>query len=286
MGHEKTINAVRVSTKEELIATCSHDRTVKVWDKDLRNLFTLAGHRRGVWDAAFHEKEAVLVTAGGDGMLKGWSMIDGSCIWSMGEGSGLVRCQWIYEHQVVTSSVDGILKIWDVRKKTSLSYDKHEGKIWALEVRKNEKGKCEIATGANDSVYQIWVDSTEQTRDRIMKQGELDQKERILLEQFRFEKQYLEAAKVAFDGNYSQMFMHVLHEMLGGFDETRQVEMDEDGRITQEPQLPEEDKISSDLRELVNYTLERDASRLLNLVLTMNSTVRHFKTANRLLLEI
>lgn len=93
-------------------------------------------------------------------MLKGWSMIDGSCIWSMGEGSGLVRCQWIYEHQIVTGSVDGILKLWDIRKKTSLSYDKHEGKIWALEVRKNEHGKCEIATGANDSVYQIWMDST------------------------------------------------------------------------------------------------------------------------------
>jgi hypothetical protein len=29
-------------------------------------------------------------------MLKGWSLIDGSCIWSMGEGSGLVRCQWLY----------------------------------------------------------------------------------------------------------------------------------------------------------------------------------------------
>lgn len=72
-----------------------------------------------------------------------------------------MRCQWLYEHQVVTGSVDGILKIWDVRKMTSLSYDKHQGKIWALEVLKEENGKCRIATGANDSVYQIWKDSTE-----------------------------------------------------------------------------------------------------------------------------
>lgn len=56
MGHEKTINTVRVSAQDELIATCSHDRSVKVWDKNLRNLFTLVGHRRGVWDAAFHNK--------------------------------------------------------------------------------------------------------------------------------------------------------------------------------------------------------------------------------------
>lgn len=137
MGHDKTINAVRVSAKDELIATCSHDRSVRVWDKSLNRLFTLSGHKRGVWDAAFHDKEALLVTAGGDGMLKGWSLLDGSCVWSMGEGAGLVRVQWIYEHQVVTGSVDGILKLWDIRKKTSLSYDKHEGRIWALEVRKN-----------------------------------------------------------------------------------------------------------------------------------------------------
>jgi WD40 repeat protein len=54
MGHEKTINAVRVSVRDELIATCSHDRTVRIWDKNLTKLFTLTGHRRGVWDAVFH----------------------------------------------------------------------------------------------------------------------------------------------------------------------------------------------------------------------------------------
>jgi len=94
-------------------------------------------------------------------MLKGWSLLNGDCVWSMGEGAGLVRCQWIYHHQVVTGSVDGIIKIWDIRKKTSLSYDKHEGKIWALDVYKREDNKCEIISGANDSTYHVWMDSTE-----------------------------------------------------------------------------------------------------------------------------
>lgn len=83
-----------------------------------------------------------------------------------------MRCQWIYEHQVVTGSVDGVLKVWDIRKKTSLAYDKHEGKIWALEVVKKENGKCEVMSGANDSIYHVWADSTEDTRLRIMKEGE------------------------------------------------------------------------------------------------------------------
>ncbi len=55
-------------------------------------------------------------------------------MWSMGEGAPLMRCSFIYYNQVVTGSSDGIIKIWDIRKQTSLSYDKHKGKIWALDV--------------------------------------------------------------------------------------------------------------------------------------------------------
>ena len=53
-AHLKSINAVRTSPNEDFIATCSHDRTVKIWGADLKPFFTLSGHRRGVWDAAFH----------------------------------------------------------------------------------------------------------------------------------------------------------------------------------------------------------------------------------------
>lgn len=77
----------------------------------------------------------------------------------MGEGAALIRCSWIYYNQVVTGSQTGIVKIWDVRKQTSLSYDKHEGKIWALDVTKNEDN-IQIYTGATDSIYHIWVDNT------------------------------------------------------------------------------------------------------------------------------
>ena len=58
-------------------------------------------------------------------MIKGWNSITGENIWSMGEGPGLIKCAWIYYNQVVTGSADGIVKIWDIRKMTSLTYDKH-----------------------------------------------------------------------------------------------------------------------------------------------------------------
>jgi WD40 repeat protein len=88
-----------------------------------------------------------------------------------------MRCQWIYHHQVITTSIDGIVKIWDIRKQTSLSYDKHEGKIWALDVMKDESNnnKIQLMTGGNDSILFVWKDSTEAIRDNIMKTHENEQ---------------------------------------------------------------------------------------------------------------
>ena len=68
-----------------------------------------------------------------------------------------MRCAFMYYNQVVTGSQNGIVKIWDIRKQTSISYDKHEGKIWALDVSKPGNSKAlQLYTGATDSVYHIW----------------------------------------------------------------------------------------------------------------------------------
>jgi hypothetical protein len=44
-----------------------------------------------------------------------------------------------------------------------------------------------------------------------------------LLDQFRFDKKYVEAGKVAFEGNYTQMFVEVVEEMVGGIVEDRTI---------------------------------------------------------------
>lgn len=50
-----------------------------------------------------------------------------------------MRCAWVYYNQVVTGSQHGVVKVWDIRKQTSISYDKHNGKIWALDVTSTNK---------------------------------------------------------------------------------------------------------------------------------------------------
>lgn len=153
---------------------------------------TLNGHKRGVWDASFHDVEKLLVSVAGDGMLKGWNLITGQCMWSMGEGAPLMRCSFIYYNQVVTGSSDGMIKIWDIRKQTSLSYDKHEGKIWALDVLREEGNthSVEIISGAADSVFHVWRDNTKDMRQEIMLMDEKEQMQKINYAQYMHEKKY------------------------------------------------------------------------------------------------
>ena len=82
-------------------------------------------------------------------------------------------------------------------------------------MRKGIDNKCEIATGANDSVYQFWQDSTEETRSKLLHQSELEEEEKILLQQYRFNKDDLEAAKIAFSENYTQTLVQIVEEMMG-----------------------------------------------------------------------
>ena len=60
-----------------------------------------------------------------------------------------------------------------------------------------------------------------------------------------------------------------------------------DGRGRQQHSIATPDRwlaqAQRQLQELVNYAFETDPNRLLNLILKMNSTIRHFETASYLL---
>jgi G protein beta subunit-like protein len=56
--------SISVVYKLRYLATCSADKTVKIWDckNSFDELQTLEGHQRWVWDASFSADSAYLVT--------------------------------------------------------------------------------------------------------------------------------------------------------------------------------------------------------------------------------
>ena len=90
---------------------------------------------------------------------------------------------------------------------------------------------------------------------------------------------------MAFSSHYTQKMIEIVEEMTWGRRD-REVGMDEEGNITQQPLMTNSQQVQRQLQELVSYAFETDPSRLLNLILKMNSTIRHFKTASYLLIHL
>ncbi|KAI8057919.1 quinon protein alcohol dehydrogenase-like superfamily [Syncephalis plumigaleata] len=70
-------------TQSILLATCSADATVKIWnlsDSEFSLRRTLIGHQRWVWDCAFSADSAFMVTASSDNSARLWDLSSGETI--------------------------------------------------------------------------------------------------------------------------------------------------------------------------------------------------------------
>ena len=79
-GHSSRVNSVAFHPTAPLLATCSNDKTAKLWQLNYRDLSnypcvaTLDGHSKYVNSVAFHPTEPLLATGGDDGKAKLWKI--------------------------------------------------------------------------------------------------------------------------------------------------------------------------------------------------------------------
>ena len=76
-GHEKLVWAATFSPDSRRLATCSGDRTVRLWQVDSRACQVLLGHTDEVFAAAFHPDGSRLATAGRDRAVWLWDLATG-----------------------------------------------------------------------------------------------------------------------------------------------------------------------------------------------------------------
>ncbi|CAO3593451.1 unnamed protein product [Absidia cylindrospora] len=81
-AHDDYILRCVLSPDTKLLATCSADKTIKIWntEKKFRLEMTLTGHQRWVWDCAFSADSAYLVTASSDHVSRLWELSQGETI--------------------------------------------------------------------------------------------------------------------------------------------------------------------------------------------------------------
>lgn len=202
IAHTDDINAIDVSRDGSLVASCSADKTAKIWkiiDDNLNLLFTLSGHKRGIWSIAFSNVDKVCVTAGSDNCIKIWSAEDGSCISSFSEFTcSILSARFISNGlQLSIGEASGAVKV--LRAKTGVvdycNPEAHSNKVWC--VLPLEDGK-QLLTCGEDGKFSVWQDNTEELKaEENAAKAEIAEAEQELKNAFRSE-QYLKALRLAF----------------------------------------------------------------------------------------
>ena len=164
------------------------------------------------------------------------------------------------------------------------TFDKHNGKIWTLDVSDNYAGEQKIMTGANDSTLYIWEDATVEEEIKIKDEANkkiLDQQQ---LNNLMRQKRYLEAAKLAFDLNLKKGFINILETLVNLYNNTTTFIFSDDiDELEDREQEQEKGLEYESLKDIVIYCLNKDVRSFILIVRDLNTTAKYAKIAQEML---
>jgi U3 small nucleolar RNA-associated protein 13 len=168
--------ALAFSSAGQVAATCSSDRTVKVWSLAPRDGFsclkTFQGHSGSVLAVDFLSGGTQLVSTGADGLLKVWTIKTNEC---------------------------------------EATFDAHSDKVWGLSVSSDGQ---QLVTGGADSVINVWSDVTAALEEKgVVEAEERMLKEHDLMASIQG-KDFKQAVELAFELNHSYRLWGVLSEIM------------------------------------------------------------------------
>ncbi|TBU19761.1 WD40 domain-containing protein [Ordospora colligata] len=131
--HDKEINGVAMNEQRRLIATCSQDKTAKILDFEGRVLHVLLGHTKGIWSVSFGQGLIATCSADSTIRLWEMDTFSCVGTLS-GHKSGVLKGVFcINGEKLITSCATGEIKVWDIKKKVcEMNIGVHRDKVWAM----------------------------------------------------------------------------------------------------------------------------------------------------------
>ncbi|KAF7456079.1 transducin beta-like protein 3 [Cryptosporidium felis] len=184
IAHKKEVNHINISHNDKFLATCSEDKTLKIWSlPELKQQGICKGHQSGVWQCSFSPIEKLVASASSDGTIKLWNLGSFACLKTLqGHDGPVLQVDFLGNGlQLLSCGSDNLIKLWNVTTGECIkSFSGHDDKIWTLNLLKESKitkntdkdsgnnpnqtlSKTRfMATGGSDSQMILWVDNTKQ----------------------------------------------------------------------------------------------------------------------------
>jgi WD40 repeat protein len=162
-GHVEMIKSVAISPDSKIIASCSLDQTIKLWDINTGKLLqNLTQNSSGITCVIFSKDGKTLVSssANPDGTIKLWDVETGNVKTSLKSDDWIVVSVWSIalssDGKTLVSGhhADNTVKVWDLSTQTVKRTLR--GHVWAVHsVALSPDGKT-VASGSFDSNVKVW----------------------------------------------------------------------------------------------------------------------------------
>jgi WD40 repeat protein len=153
-AHKADITDVAISP-ENIIASASKDKTIKIWDFSGNLLRELVGHKKEVMGVDFSHNGKQLVSGSADGTVRVWDVASGKSLLTINAHDGWVRTVAFNQNSslIASGGDDGKINVWNTSNGQQLNSIIAHSK-WLEKLSFSPDGKY-IASGGHDNYLVI-----------------------------------------------------------------------------------------------------------------------------------